>query len=547
MVDTNAPDRALATLAILKVNQDEGRRHLDGYLPFVLHSLARTTDEISTSVVQSDIESEFGIKLPQAVLKRLLDRAKVAGKVTLSHGVYRVLPAELADDNLQPVIADAERARGELIEGLRSFAKDRFDELWDKRVALDELLVYTDGFSSRVLAAALNGNPLATTPVARNVRQFVVHRFAADLAEANQTLFDHLLSLVKGRMLADALSYFSDKSDEPPSLDHVEVYLDGPPLLFILGYAGEELQGPYTELLEMLKQQGAVVRCFDHSVAEAQEILEAAGSKAQTGQTEQQFHGDVVSHLVRAGRSPVEIRLLANRLPNDLLKLAINPVTTPPRKAHLQPDENDLAQKLQAALGYGNRLALDRDIDSLTAIYRLREGRTVRDLEKCGAIFVTHNFNLFRTSAGFFRGGDRRAVPPCVYDMSLATMLWLRDPDVEPALPRERVIAQAYAAINPDDRLWGKYNAEIERLRDEGHLDEEDAQFLPGARRRRPSWITPEVIMRRSLRARSIRCSLGRGRISWPRRAPSLSGQRLPPRGRTSSLRTASGASSALL
>ena len=228
----------------------------------------------------------------------------------------------------------------------------------------------------------------------------------------------------------------------------------------------------------MLKQQGAVVRCFDHSVAEAQEILEAAGSKAQTGRTDQQFHGDVVSHLVRAGRSPVEIRLLANRLPNDLLKLAINPVTTPPRKAHLQPDENDLAQKLQAALGYGNRLALDRDIDSLTAIYRLREGRTVRDLEKCGAIFVTHNFNLFRTSAGFFRGGDRRTVPPCVYDMSLATMLWLRDPDVEPALPRERVIAQAYAAINPDDRLWGKYNAEIERLRDEGHLDEEDAQFL---------------------------------------------------------------------
>ena len=194
MVDTNAPDRALATLAILKVNQDEGRRHLDSYLPFVLHSLARTADEISTSVVQSDIESEFGIKLPQAVLKRLLDRAKVAGKVTLSHGVYRVLPTELADDNLQPVIADAERARGELIEGLRSFAKDRFDELWDKGVALDELLIYTDGFSSRVLAAALNGNPLATTPVAKNARQFVVHRFAADLAEANQTLFD--LSLI---------------------------------------------------------------------------------------------------------------------------------------------------------------------------------------------------------------------------------------------------------------------------------------------------------------------------------------------------------------
>jgi hypothetical protein len=125
-----------------------------------------------------------------------------------------------------------------------------------------------------------------------------------------------------------------------------------------------------------------------------------------------------------------------------------------------------------------NPLARDRDIDSLTAIYRLREGRSARDLEKCKAIFVTHNFKLFRTSAVFFRDQDRRAIPPCAYDMSLATMLWLREPSAEPDLPRERIIAQAYAALNPDDRLWAKYNAEIERVREEGHLNEDDVQFL---------------------------------------------------------------------
>lgn len=473
------PDRALTTLAILKVNQEEGRRQLDSYLPFLLHCLAQSTaDEISTPDLQSNLISEFGIELPQAVLKRLLDRAKGAGKVRLEHGVYVVDRAAIAGDDLGAVIAEAERCRGELVNELRSFALNRFANTWTEKKALNQLLAYTEGFSSRVLAAALSGDALEAEPAVSDPEQFIVHRFAAGLAEANQTLFEHLLSLVKGRMLADALSYFSDKGDEPPSLNRVEVYLDGPPLLFVLGYAGAEIQGPYAELVEMLKRQGAIVRCFDHSVTEAREILDAAAIKARTGQSNQQFHGDVVSHLVRSGRSPVDIELLANRLPKDLLKLAINPVPTPPRRAHLQPDENKLAEQLQKALKYGNRLARDRDIDSLTAIHRLREGRSVRDLERCTAIFVTHNFNLFRTSTDFFRDGDRRAVPPCAYDMSLATMLWLREPNEGPDLPRERIVAQAYAALNPDDRLWGKYNAEIERLREEGHLDEEDVQFL---------------------------------------------------------------------
>jgi hypothetical protein len=478
-VTATSPDRALTTLAILKVNQEEGRRHLDSYQPFVLHCLSQSTAaEISTSDLQSSLLSEFGVELPQAVLKRLLDRLKDAGKVHLEHGVFVVDRAATAGDDLGAVVADAERCRGELVNALRSFAQDEFNENWTEEIALDQLFVYTEGFSSMVLAAALTGEPLQREPAVRDSEQFIVHRFAAGLAAANQTLFEHLLTFVKGRMLADALSYFSDEADEPPSLDKVEVYLDGPPLLFVLGYAGAEMQGPYAELLEMLKRQGAIVRCFEHSLTEAREILDAAAVKARTGQSNPQFHGDVVSHLIRSGRSPVEIELLANRLPNDLLKLAINPVPTPARRVHLQPDENALAERLQGALRYGNRTARDRDIDSLTAIYRIRGGRAVRDLEKCKAIFATHNFNLFRTSTAFFRVKDRHVVPACAYDMSLATMLWLREPNAEPDLPRERVIAQAYAALDPDDRLWGKYNAEIEHLRQDGHLDEEDAQFL---------------------------------------------------------------------
>jgi hypothetical protein len=346
----DSTERALTTLAILKINQEEGRRQLDSYLPFVLHCLAQSTaDEISTPDLQSSLVSEFGVELPQAVLKRLLDRAKDAGKVRLEHGVYIIDREAVATDDLGAVIAEAVRSRAELVNALRSFVRERFEDAWTEDRALDELLTYAESFSSRVLAAALTGHALESEAARSSSAQFIVHRFAGGLAEANQTLFDHLLTLVKGRMLADALNYASDEGDEPPSLDKVEVYLDGPPLLFVLGYAGAEMKGPYAELLEMLKRQAAVVRCFEHSVTEAQEILDAAAIRARTGQSDQKFHGDVVSHLVRSGRSPVDIELLSNRLSNDLLRLAINPVATPPRRADLQPDENELSKRLQSA------------------------------------------------------------------------------------------------------------------------------------------------------------------------------------------------------
>jgi hypothetical protein len=272
--------------------------------------------------------------------------------------------------------------------------------------------------------------------------------------------------------------YLSEDRKEVPSLERVEVYLDGPVLLFVLGYAGPEIQGQYTELLEMLKRQAAVVRCFEHSVTEAREILDAAASKTRTGQTSESFHGDVVSRLLRSDKSPVEIELLSDRLPNDLLRLKINPVETPARKEHLQSDEESLDAQLQRRLHYSHKLARERDIDSLTAIYRLRDGKDSRDLADCRAVFVTHNFSLFQIAASFFRSKDRRAVPPCAHDAALATMLWLREPMDMPDLPRDRIIADAYAALNPRPELWLKYNEEIERLRSEGHLEEDDAVFL---------------------------------------------------------------------
>ena len=57
-------------------------------------------------------------------------------------------------------------------------------------------------------------------------------------------------------------------------------------------------------------------------------------------------------------------------------------------------------------------------------------------------------------------------------------MLWLKSSVNAPSLPRKRLIADAYAAVQPNERLWQAYVREVERLQAQGDLDADDADLL---------------------------------------------------------------------
>jgi hypothetical protein len=227
---TGSSDRLLTTLALLKVNQEEGRTYVDGYLPFTLHCLeVKGTSEVSTVELQKDIRSEFDIELPHAVLKRILQKASEDEKVELRNGIYVVNRQAIASCSLAPAIGEVERAGARLVDALAEFANQAFEADWDRKKSKSELGTYINGFSSRVLAAAISGGSVSGGGRKRTGDQYIVQRFASTISQRDQDLFEILLTRVKGRMLADSMFYLSESTDQPPSLEKVEVYLDGPP------------------------------------------------------------------------------------------------------------------------------------------------------------------------------------------------------------------------------------------------------------------------------------------------------------------------------
>jgi hypothetical protein len=474
-------DRLISSLAIVKVNFDRGRSFLENFSPFLRHCLDGSKETaVSAPELQQQIESEFGLNLPLAVIKTLLRREEREGHVKRSHGTLWVESEALDDANLEADRADAQRKQRALITSIIDFAA-KSECRWSETHTKTLLMEYLDAFSTSLVAAAVGGKSIPSGDGHRWIGdQYVVHKFVLHASRADPDSFGFLEMVVKGKMLADAIYMGKeDVAENETPLSKLEVYLDGPILLHLLGYAGPELAAPYLELVELLKKQGANPRCFSESLEEARTILDAASEKVRTGGNRVRFHGDVVAYLVRMGKSRSDIKLLASRLEVNLQNLGVQMADQPPAISRLTTDEARFEEILRERINYSNPIAMTTDLDALTAIHRLRNGQAAKSLGNSKAVFVTRNADLVRASARFFEQrqlGHR--IPNCMHDSTFTTMVWLNQPLAAPDLPRERIIADAFAAMNPSHRLWQAFLQEIEDLRNAEDISVEEADIL---------------------------------------------------------------------
>lgn len=180
-----------------------------------------------------------------------------------------------------------------------------------------------------------------------------------------------------------------------------------------------------------------------------------------------------------AGLRPTDVMRKSNNLEKDLRSLGIRVVNKPEHDRQHQIDEEALREALEKNVPYSRPQQVLRDIDSISAIVRLRKGESFARVEECRAVFVTTNSTLARFASRYFsEGAGARAVTPCLTDYALTNILWLKRPTAAPDLPRKRIIADCYAATRPTEELWRRYLQEIERLEREGEVSADEYYML---------------------------------------------------------------------
>ncbi len=473
-------DATLASLAYINVTWEASRRsYLDNFVPFALEVLRIGRSAMSPSDIRMEILERFGLDFPAPVVKGLTDRAVKERQVVrvprselveLAPGVA----AKLADVGAQQ--RDFQRRQGSLIASLVEFAQTRFSLQWDPDAAEEALLAYVEAHAVPLLATTVRGRNYTSAEDDNQGRGFVVAAFIAHILEADPVAFDYLDQMVKGSMLAAAL-YVDATGQVQRKFKATKLFLDTPICLRLLGHEGSEAREAVQSLVSIALAEGAHLACFTHTVKEMRGILQGAKGALRRAPGAESAPRGVASHYRDSGATAADLDLALANLERDLERHRVKVQDTPPHSSYLGVDESALERALQKHVRYKQQTTLLPDLNSLTAIHRLRGGNSTSHLETCRAVLITNNHNVVRASREFFDSGAHEW-PLVMLDSTVATLLWVKAPTQAPDLPRRQIIADCYSALAPSSSLWSRFSEEIDRLDQRGEIDAESVALL---------------------------------------------------------------------
>jgi hypothetical protein len=493
-------ETALLSYAVLKGLIEERRAYensrfdyFDAFVPFVVEAVRVSSDSVvSVPGLHRELRERFGLSLPQHVVQQLLKRARRSGYLGLSHNIYHVKRDKVSRFEFPSVRDQALLRYRELATALRTFCEVRHGVVWSE----DEAESALQGFVQTRQLSILNALSDRPEPTEESTDQtvYLVGAFLQSLLETNARELEFLETVLQGVMLCTAV-YFPNIANSTSDFEDTRVYCDTTFLLYALGYAGEAIQGPCIELLSLLNEAGAELACFEHTVEEMSGVLQDCAYQLAGTVGPIMREPSFVQHCLRSRKTALDMEMATAQLPDEIKGLGISISPLPPYDDHRHLiDEAGLTDYVKTRMAYGNLRALQRDVDSLSAIVRLRKGKESRNVEDCHALFLTSNAPLARAAAGFLATkGQSRGVPVCLTDQSLTSLVWLKRPSSAPDLPRKWLIADCFAAVNPDHRLLTRYQQEIAKCQQSGAISNEQYHLL------RYSASAPSVLMESSL------------------------------------------------
>ncbi|MBT4818344.1 MAG: hypothetical protein HON70_21730, partial [Lentisphaerae bacterium] len=230
---------SLVSLAMLKVNSDlQGRDYIEYLRPFVKHVLVGMRgDPITDASVRDKIEQEFALRIPTQVIHYVLKRFRKSGYFVQEDGIYR-LEKNIKDGDLGPRKAQASREIGSVVSAFAEYAEITCGVKLSPDECTTALLAFVSQFSVQCVRTYVSGTALPELPEASARNQFFVHSFVKTASEKDSDLFEHIMVIVKGYMLSNAL-LCPDLESTQKTFKHLKVFLDTPLILDLLGLHGE--------------------------------------------------------------------------------------------------------------------------------------------------------------------------------------------------------------------------------------------------------------------------------------------------------------------
>jgi len=484
-------NRTILSLAIIKTHWDNNRAdYIDNFIPLTANLLKEKGYEtVDFNQFQKDFQERYGLNLPINALVTIFNRAKNKSLVYREQGKVYVKKENLPDHDLSIASGDIERKFKHLTDSILKYAKDYLETEFTNNAIEEGLLSFLKEHDLDILFAAKDKSVLPDVKPKNKVK-YVISKFSIHAYETDPQLFQFLLDVSIGHALSGAILY-SEFNSFSGKLKDLNIYLDTPVILDLLGFNGDFKKQSVQELIRILIEEKAHIFILETTRGEIDSILFDCHKWLEKGIYDLEKSSKVLRFCHRHGVSASDLEQTIVGLDRFLLDNQITSTRVPSYdEKEFVIDEkqlSDIIYKTYEAIidNFDSALAdrkgtIDRDVKVLSGIYRFRKGYKPKSIKDSKALFITSNTALAFASRRFesLQNGSGFTIPSCLTDVFLGTVIWLQSPQRVEAINSKKFMAECYAAIQPSEKLIKKYLAEIEKLKTANKINNDDYYLL---------------------------------------------------------------------
>jgi DNA-binding PadR family transcriptional regulator/vacuolar-type H+-ATPase subunit H len=470
------------TYALLKALYDQEEDYLDTFWTFAVQGLV-TEGFSDLNSIQANLKQKTDMEIPLHVLGSILKRAKKKGYLErrlefsgeLKRELYKLTDKGRDQLDILETQKDVERRISNLLEDMEGFFSEQNISL-DREQILDLLMSILQE-NIYPLIEFINpsiGAELPRVELGRNSETLVDYLKLAEKQKPEH--FHTLQDMILGSIVSTTL-YSEDDVNEIATrkFQHCVAILDTNFIFSVLDlHHTPEDNKPVKELLDLLKNNGFSLRVFDFTIGEISRVLGLYLSDEHRYPTTVMVD-DVCSCLKRNGWTKTQVIEFIRNLENILHDLGIETELTKINLKTYEPPDKVLRSLILKYKPDQKLLPQNHDLAAIECIQKYR-GRSVRQIERCRAIFLSSDAGLSRFSFIEMGHKDNMTVSEVIQDRLLTNILWLKDPSSR--LPLKSIIAAHSRGLFVKARVWNKFYDVLSNLKRTGKIDDDRISML---------------------------------------------------------------------
>lgn len=416
--------------------------------------------------IQKKISSQFGIKIPQEVVKTLIKRNKKNGHLSFTNINRKTITlTEKGKEEQKAIDQQLSKSSRERHAVLKKLADHTGNKIPTNTLetALNNYIEKTAFEAAQILEEGnQNKRP------AQNLNDEITN-FFIEMEKSDQRTYEILKSILFGKIVATALikGDFQEKAKFAP----ITIYLDSNIVFSLMGLDRDKYNIPTKELIEIAKKLGCKLKVFTSTKQEICNKL-AGYIQAEQDYFEEIEVESIYYTLKTQGKTSVDVKEMIDDIEELLRKLDI--------EIDFVTDVYGIHKKRSHQFGkmdsYMGEKSQNSKIHDFNAIYSIRElrGKKTYIIEKSAYIFLTGDYSLsefdycemYHESVGTF--------PEVVSRNELTRLLWLKSYSGNESTFMHNLLLSHTSSDAISRPVWDAFIDETRKRKAKGEVTDED-------------------------------------------------------------------------